>query len=159
MLVDLHTCRVGEEPPPDLLARCEGMLAWRAAPGVLARAPRLRWIQALTAGVEGWLALPDLPAHVALTGARGTHRIAMPENILGALFHLTKPYAAAAQDQRERRWTRRLSVPLAGKTLGSSAWGCVEGVARGLVALEFRLGVRRLPSGAHVARVKGRKGR
>ena len=156
--VDLHTCRVGEEPPPDLLARCEGMLAGRAAPGVLARAPRLRWIQALTAGVEGWLALPDLPAHVALTGARGTHRIAMPENILGALFHLTKPYAAAAQDQRERRWTRRLSVPLAGKTLGILGLGAIGvEVARKAAALEMSvIGVRRVPEPVpHVDRVYG----
>ena len=156
--VDLHTCRVGEEPPPDLLARCEGMLAWRAAPGVLARTTRLRWIQALTAGVEGWLALPDLPAHVALTGARGTHRIAMPENILGALFHLTKPYSAAAQDQRARRWTRRLSVPLAGKTLGILGLGAIGvEVARKAAALEMSvIGVRRVPEPVpHVDRVYG----
>ena len=109
-----------------MLARCEAMLACRRARRACwRRAPRLRWVQAITAGVEGWLALPDLPPHVALTGARGTHRVAMPENILGALFHLTKPYAAAALDQRERRWTRRVSVPLAGKTLGILGLGAI----------------------------------
>ncbi len=126
-------------------------MCWRAR-------PRLRWIQALTAGVEGWLALPDLPAQVALTGARGTHRIAMPENILGALFHLTKPYAAAAQDQRERRWTRRLSVPLAGKTLGILGLGAIGvEVARKAAALEMSvIGVRRVPEPVpHVDRVYG----
>jgi phosphoglycerate dehydrogenase-like enzyme len=156
--IELHTCRVGDQPPADVLARCEGMLAGRAAPGVLARAPRLRWIQALTAGVEGWLALPDLPAQVALTGARGTHRIAMPENILGALFHLTKPYAAAAQDQRERRWTRRVSEPLAGKTLGIIGLGAIGvEVARKAAALEMSvIGVRRVPEPVpHVDRVYG----
>ena len=64
------------------------------------RLPKLRWVQALTAGVEGWLALPDLPAGVTLTCARGTHRESMSENILGALFHLAKPYAAIAEDQK-----------------------------------------------------------
>jgi hypothetical protein len=47
-------------------------------PGLLPRMPKLRWVQALTAGVEGWLALPDLPEGVALTCARGTHRESMP---------------------------------------------------------------------------------
>ena len=134
------------------------MLAGRAAPGVLARAPRLRFIQALTAGVEGWLALPDLPAEVALTGARGTHRIAMPENILGALFYFTKPYAAAALDQRELRWTRRLSVPLAGKTLGIIGLGAIGvEVARKAAAIEMSvIGVRRTPEPVpHVDRVYG----
>ena len=156
--VELHTCRLGEMPAPDLLARCEAMLAWRVGPGVLPRAPRLRWIQALTAGVEGWLALPDLPASLALTGARGTHRVSMPENILGALFHLTKPYAAAAIDQRDRRWTRRVSEPLAGKTLGIVGLGAIgQEVARKAAALELTvLGVRRTPEPMpHVERVYG----
>ena len=105
--VEVHTLKMNEAAPPELLARCEAMLAWRMAPGVLPKAPRLRWIQSLTGGVEGWLALPDLPEGVTLTCARGTHRVQMTENILGALFHLTKPYTAVALDQRERRWTRQ----------------------------------------------------
>jgi len=145
--VELHACKLGQEPPADLLARCEGMLAWRAAPGLLPRTTALRWIQALTGGVEGWLALPDLPERVTLTCARGTHRSSMPENILGALFHLTKPYAAITIDQRDRRWTRRVSEPLAGKTLGILGLGAIGGeVAKKAAALELRvLGVRRSP--------------
>ena len=143
--VELHSLPPAETPPDDVLARCEAMLAWRAAPGLLSRAPRLRWIQSLTAGVEGWLALPDLPPSVLLTCARGTHRIQMPENILGALFHVTKPFTAAALDQRERRWTRRVSEDLAGKTLGILGLGAIgREVARKAAALEITLiGTRR----------------
>jgi phosphoglycerate dehydrogenase-like enzyme len=134
------------------------MVAWRVAPGVLPRAPRLRWIQSLTGGMEGWLALPDLPAELTMTCARGTHRIAMPENILGALFHLAKPYAAAAIDQRARKWTRRVSEPLAGKTLGILGLGAIgREVARKAAALELRvIGMKRSPAPvAHVDRVYG----
>ena len=91
-------------------ADTEAMLAWGAPAGLLPHMPKLRWVQALTAGVEGWLALPDLPRDLTLTCARGTHRESMPENILGALFHLTKPYAAIVQDQKEHRWTRRVAT-------------------------------------------------
>ena len=76
---------MNKPPPAALLARCDAMLARRVPPGLLSGTPRLRWIQALTGGVKGWLALPDLPAGVTLTCARGTHRIQMTENILGAL--------------------------------------------------------------------------
>lgn len=154
--VELHELRAAERPAVDLLARCDALLAWRVPPGVLAQAPRLRWIQALTAGVEGWLARADLGEPIALTCARGTHRIQMPENILGALFHLTKPYAAAAFDQRERRWTRHVSAPLAGKTLGILGLGAIgRELARKAAALELTvIGTKRAPTPLpHVERV------
>jgi phosphoglycerate dehydrogenase-like enzyme len=112
-------------------ADTEAMLAWGAPPGLLPHMPKLRWVQALTAGVEGWLVLPDLPAQLILTCARGTHRESMPENILGALFHITKPYAAIVEDQKRVRWTRRMAMPLNGKTLGILGLGAVgQEVAR-----------------------------
>lgn len=154
--VELHALRAEERPAPELWARCAALLAWRVPRGLLAEAPRLRWIQALTAGVEGWLARPDLAPSVVLTCARGSHRIQMPENILAALFHLTKPYAAAAFDQREQRWTRRVSEPLAGKTLGILGLGAVgREVARKAAALELGvIGTKRTPAPVpHVVRV------
>ena len=159
--LDVVSVPMAEEPAPDLLARCEAMLAFRAGAGLLSRMPRLRWIQTITAGVEGWLALPDLPAAVALTCARGTHRVQMPENILGALFHLTKPYAGIVMDQRDRRWRRRVSETLAGKTLGILGLGVIgQELARKVEALEMRVvGTRRTPAPMpHVERVLGPEG-
>ena len=136
-------------------------LAYRSGPGVLPRMPALRWIQALTAGMEGWLALPDLPERLILTSARGTHRVQMPENILGALFHLTKPYAGVASDQREHRWRRRVSETLAGTTLGILGLGVIgQELARKAAALEMRvIGTRRSPAPIpHLERVYGPEG-
>jgi phosphoglycerate dehydrogenase-like enzyme len=150
-----------ETPAPELLARTEAMLAYRSGPGVLARMPALRWIQALTAGVEGWLALPDLPSRLVLTCARGTHRVQMPENILGALFHLTKPYAGIALDQKDRHWRRRVSQTLAGTTLGILGLGVIgQELARKAQALEMRvIGTRRRPAPLpHVDHVHGPEG-
>ena len=42
-------------------ADTEAMLAWGAPAGLLPQMPKLRWAQALTAGVEGWLACPICP--------------------------------------------------------------------------------------------------
>jgi phosphoglycerate dehydrogenase-like enzyme len=121
-------------------ADTEAMLAWGAPPGLLPQMASLRWAQALTAGVEAWLALPDLPPHLTLTCARGTHRESMPENIFGALFHLTKPYAAIVQDQTQHRWSRRMATPLAGQTLGILGLGVVgQDVARIAAALNMRV--------------------
>lgn len=154
--VTLETLRLDEKPDAALLAQCDAMLAWRAAPGLLAQMPRLRWLQAMTAAVEEWLARDDLRSDVILTAARGVHRVSMPENILAALFHLTKPFVACALDQRERRWVRRVSEPLAGKTLGILGLGTIgREVARKAEALELRvIGTRRSSEAVpHVARV------
>jgi phosphoglycerate dehydrogenase-like enzyme len=159
--IDLAHVPPTETPPPDVLARVEAMLAYRSGPGVLPRMPALRWIQALTAGVEGWLALPDLPAGVTLTCARGTHRVQMPENILGALFHLTKSYGAIAADQTEHRWRRRVSTTLAGTTLGILGLGVIgQELARKAAALEMRvIGTRKSPAPLpHVEQVYGPDG-
>ncbi len=136
---ELHSLKLDETIPDDLAARTEILAGWRPG-GYLARMPRLRWIQTMTAGVDGWLAHPDLGTDVTITCARGSHRLSMPENILGAIFHLTKPYMAIALDQRESRWTRRMSVPLIGKTLGLLGLGAVgQEVARKAAALEMRV--------------------
>lgn len=55
------------EPDDPTLAGCETLLAGRPPAKLAIRAPRLRWIQSLTAGVEHWLAGGDLPAGAVLT--------------------------------------------------------------------------------------------
>jgi phosphoglycerate dehydrogenase-like enzyme len=124
------------------------LLAAGVPPGLLPTMPNLRWAQSLTAGVEGWLALPDLPPGLTLTCARGTHRESMPENILGALFHITKPFAAIAEDQKESLWRNRVATPLNGQTLGILGLGAIgQEVARLATALGMRvIGTRRRPA-------------
>lgn len=150
-----------ERPSAEQLAEAEAMVCWGAPPGLLDSMPRLRWLQSMTAGVEHLLGRPDLRDSITLTCARGTHRVQMPENILGALFHITKPYHEAALDQRESRWTRRVSRTLAGSTLGILGLGVIgQELARKASALEMRvIGTKRgaapLP---HVDQVFGPEG-
>ncbi|WP_424812114.1 D-2-hydroxyacid dehydrogenase [Roseococcus sp. YIM B11640] len=137
-----------QQPSEEQLAETEALLGWTVPPGLLPRMPKLRWAQALMAGVEGWLALPDLPPDLILCCARGTHGDSMPENIIGALFHLTKPYAAANEAQKEGRWQRRVPVSLNGKTLGILGLGAI-GQELAMLAATLRMeviGTRRHPT-------------
>ena len=122
-------------------------MAYTVPPGLLPAMPKLRWAQSMTAGVEGWIALPDLPANLVLTCARGTHTESMPENILGALFYVAKPYAAAAENQKQGKWVQTVAQPLTGKTLGILGLGAIgQEVARIAAALGLRvIGTRRRP--------------
>ena len=136
-----------EKPSAEQMARTEALMAYVVPPGLLSAMPKLRWAQAMTAGVEGWLALPDLPAHLALTCARGTHQEAMPENIIGALLYVAKPYAAAVENQKRGQWIHTVAQPLTGKTLGILGLGAIgRQVARIAVTLGMRvIGTRRRP--------------
>ena len=143
-------------PSAAQLQEAEAMLTWGPPAGTLAQMPKLRWAQALTAGVEHWLSRADLPPALTLTCARGTHRVQMPENILGALFHITKPYAAIVGDNAASTWTRRVSSTLAGQTLGILGLGAIgQELARKAAALEMRvIGTRRATGAlAHVEHV------
>jgi phosphoglycerate dehydrogenase-like enzyme len=154
--VAVETLPRKERPSPDQLAKTEALMAAAVPAGLLPAMPKLRWAQAMTAGVEGWLALPDLPTALTLTCARGTHRESMPENILGALFHVAKPYAVAAENQKRGQWVHTVAQPLTGKTLGILGLGEIgQEVARLASAFGMRvIGTKRRPGAmAHVDEV------
>jgi phosphoglycerate dehydrogenase-like enzyme len=145
-----------KKPDARQLAEGEIILSFGAPPGTLGQMPKLKWIQSMSVGVDQWMERDDLkPSHM-VTAARGTHRVQMPENILGAIFHITKPYMQAALEQQHSRWTRRMSVPIAGKTLGILGLGAVgQELARKAAALEMRvIGTKRtVEPVAHVDKV------
>jgi phosphoglycerate dehydrogenase-like enzyme len=158
--VAVDTLSRKEKPSADQLARTEALMAGAVPAGLLPKMPKLRWAQAMSAGVEGWLALPDLPAGLTLTCARGTHTESMPENIVGALFHVAKPYAQAVENQKGAKWVHTVAQPLTGKTLGILGLGAIaQEVARIAAALGMRvIGTRRRPAPmANVAEVLPRE--
>jgi phosphoglycerate dehydrogenase-like enzyme len=146
--VRIETLARKEKPSGTQRAEAQVLLAVGVPAGLLPTMANLRWAQALTAGVEGWLALPDLPTGLTLTSARGTHRESMPENILGALFHITKPFAAIEQDKKQSLWRNRIATPLNGQTLGIIGLGAIgQEVARLATALGMRvIGTKRRPA-------------
>ena len=159
--ITLQTLPRKETPSAEQLAQTEALMAYTVPPGTLPAMPKLRWAQVMTAGVEEWLALPDLPASLTLTCARGTHAESMPENIMGALFYVAKPYATAVENQKRGTWVRIVAQPLTGKTLGILGLGVIgQQVARIATSLGLRvIGTRRrVQPMANVARVFPSKG-
>lgn len=154
--VSVETVARKDRPSAEQLGRTEVLAAMGVPAGMLSSMPKLRWVQAMTVGVDGWLALPDLPERVTLTCARGTHRESMPENIIGALLYVAKPYAQAAENQKLRKWVPATAQPVSGKTLGILGLGAIgQDVARIAAALGMRvIGTRRrAESVPHVAEV------
>jgi phosphoglycerate dehydrogenase-like enzyme len=108
-----------------------------------ARAPRLKWIQSTSAGVE--TLVPLLPPDIVLTNASGVHIPKGGEYAMTALLMLNHGVPHFVTRQRERRWDPIFMTPIAGRTVVIVGVGRIGGeVAR--LARRFGmkvLGVRR----------------
>jgi phosphoglycerate dehydrogenase-like enzyme len=89
----------------------------------LARMPKLRVIQTLSAGVD-WL-LPAVPPGVTLCDARGTRDGPVAEWVLGAILASLKRFGDARDSQREHEWRWREPDELAGKTILILGYGSI----------------------------------
>jgi phosphoglycerate dehydrogenase-like enzyme len=107
------------------------------------RAPRLRWIQSTSAGVEKLV--PLLPSDVVLTNASGVHIPKGGEYAMTALLMLNHGVPHFVTRQRERRWDPIFMTPIAGRTVVIVGVGQIGGeVARLARRFGLRvLGVRR----------------
>ena len=94
------------------------------APTLAAR-PRLRWIQATSAGV-GKLAdrVGLTQSSVAVTTASGVHARPLAEFVLLAMLMFGKDVLRLEREQREHRWERFAGEEVAGKTV------CVVGLGK-----------------------------
>lgn len=138
--VQVDTLSRKDKPSADQLARTEAMMAMGVPAGLLPSMKKLRWAQAMSAGVEHWFALPDMPRELTLTCARGTHTESMPENIMAGLFYVAKPYATAVANQKQSKWVPTVPQPLTGKTLGILGLGAIGAeVARMAKAFSMRV--------------------
>jgi phosphoglycerate dehydrogenase-like enzyme len=130
---------------------------------LLVTAPRLRWLHAWGAGVDGVLRQPGaIERDFILTTTSGIHAVQMTEHVLAVLLAFARrlPDAMRAQAARTWRHMERAEVfELAGKTLLLIGLGSIgRHTAQIAAALGMRvLGVRRTPSGSipGVERVAG----
>lgn len=122
------------------------LIGWKfPRPGLGERAPRLRWVQLIGAGVDHLYPLDWLPAGVKLITASGVHTGKSFEYVLMGLIALHTRLAQLAENQRRRTWKRIQTGTLPGKTVLVIGLGAVgTGAAEAARTLGMRvLGVRR----------------
>lgn len=73
---------------------------------VVSSASRLRWIQALTSGVDTFDTLKSLPPNAILTSARGIHGPQVSEMALLHMLALVRDLPRMLLNQQARRWER-----------------------------------------------------
>jgi phosphoglycerate dehydrogenase-like enzyme len=100
-------------PPCDILViRTDEIFA-----SLVAAMPRLRLIQALTTGVDHIMALPNLPANVMITAARGFHGPQMSELAFLFMLAFARKFPTVLENQKNRIWDRCEQRLLVGKTV------------------------------------------
>jgi phosphoglycerate dehydrogenase-like enzyme len=107
------------------------------ASNLAARAPRLKWIQSTSAGVEKLA--PYVPSGIILTNASGVHMPKGGEYAMTALLMLNHRVPHFVTAQRAARWDQAFATPIAGKTVLILGVGAIGSAA---ARLARRFGMR-----------------
>ena len=137
--VVLHPCGTAEDAAriaPD----ADVVYGWKVPPATYGKAPRLRWLQAMAAGVD-WVFIPELPMHVVVTRVPGIFGPWMAEYVLGWCTFVTQRVETYRAAQRDRRWIETtLPARLRGTTMAIVGMGDIgRTIARAAAALGVRV--------------------
>jgi D-2-hydroxyacid dehydrogenase (NADP+) len=95
------------------------------ADDVLAKATRLRWVQALGTGVDGIIDSPSLRDGVLVTNLHGLHGPAVSECALAGMLALARNLRRASANQARGAWQRFPVSLLHGTTVGILGVGAI----------------------------------
>jgi phosphoglycerate dehydrogenase-like enzyme len=112
---------------------------WLDPAGMAARSPRLRWVQATSAGIGAFMQRTGLyRAPVTVTTAAGIHAVPLAEFALTGALHFIKGVPDLRQRQQARHWELYTTRQLAGERALVVGLG---GMGRQVVAAFAALGV------------------
>jgi phosphoglycerate dehydrogenase-like enzyme len=111
----------------------------------MARASKLKWVQATQAGIDALEGSGVLESQVLLTTASGIHATPVGEYVLTAMLALAKQVTRLVEGKQGKRWDRFNLSELHGKTVGIVGLGNIgHAVARLCKAFDMRvIAVRR----------------
>ena len=107
-------------------------------------APKLRWIQSPSAGVEWMRRTPDLlESDVVVTNTRGAHAATIAEHTLGMLIFLARGFASLYESQKRHEWQSPLhkqGVGLVGLHMGIVGLGNIgRAIAKRAAAFDMTI--------------------
>jgi phosphoglycerate dehydrogenase-like enzyme len=107
----------------------------------IAKMPRLRVVQTLTAGVDRFI--PHMPPGVKLCNARGVHDASTAEWVVAVILAALRDLPYFAAEQAAGRWSYRFTDCLAGKSVLIVGYGSIGGAVERRLA-GFEVEVRRV---------------
>lgn len=132
-----------------LLADAEVVYGLRLPQNVLTRAPKLKWIQVMSAGVNNFLDTEMRESPVVMTNVSGIHATPISEFVLGLMLMLVKQAPLFFQWKQEKQWRRLPPSVLRSKTVGVVGLG---NIGREVARLAQAFGMRVLATRRSVKR-------
>lgn len=112
-------------------------------------APQLKWIQAISAGVD-YMDLDEIGRRgILLTNGRGIHKIHMAEYAIAAMINLARGFYLIFRNQLHKKWDRTIAQQeIHGATAGILGLGAIGGeIAKRAAFMGMRvIGVKRTPA-------------
>lgn len=138
-----------------ILADAEIAYGMRTPVNLLSRAPKLKWIQVTSAGVDRYLTDEFRRSKVVLTNASGIHATPIGEFVISLMLMFTKNAPVFFQAKQKKEWLRTPGTVLNGKTVGVIGLGSIgQEVARLCKAFRMRvIATRRSPKSRHARNV------
>lgn len=93
------------------------------SPRLLASAPRLGWLQLMSAGADRYVLADELPPGLVITTASGVFGIPIAEHVLGMVLALLRGLHANVRSQANRVWHREKAHELFGRRVGILGMG------------------------------------
>ena len=123
-----------------LLAEAEVIYGGRLPKNVIARAPKLKWVQVMSAGVDGFLGSELMQGPVMLTNVSGIHATPIGEFVLTLMLMFAKQAPLYFDLKQKKQWQRSALTVLRSKTVGIVGLGSIgQEVARLAKAFGMRV--------------------
>jgi D-2-hydroxyacid dehydrogenase (NADP+) len=138
----------GEQALPESVFDADAIVAMARSlsDAVIGRFLKLRWIQALTTGTDGFWTLRNLSPEVLITSVRGIHGAAVSEMVFTYMLTLSRQWPELLAQQHRHAWKKQPQFLLHGKAVAVLGTGVI---AEGLAARCKAFGMRTIGISAH----------
>jgi D-2-hydroxyacid dehydrogenase (NADP+) len=101
-----------------MMAEAEVIAGFVPTHNIVNRAPKLKWIQISSAGVERFITEEIRNSSIILTNASGIHAVSISEFVLQLMLMFVKQAPLCLKLKQEKQWKRLTSGVLRDKTVG-----------------------------------------
>ena len=134
-----------------MLAEAEVIYGLILPQNLLARAPRLKWVQTMSAGVDRFARMDIWQSPVIITGVSGIHATPIGEFVMEFMLMFAKGAPLCFQMKQTRKWKRFMPSVLCGKTVGIVGLG---NIGREVARLSKAFGMRVIANRRSVTKLK-----
>ena len=101
-----------------ILKDADIMVGFMPPKNLLQRAPHVKWIQAMSAGVDGLIGSEVWQSDIIITGVSGIHAVPISEYVLMTMLMFAKQSPKAYRQQLKREWKRYTPSLIKARTVG-----------------------------------------